>query len=255
MKQIWSDHVLEFLQGHPLFVFASFTQDQILTVLDRYAVEDIFVGKTQKLHDAQDCQNGFYLLVRGKLDVSEKGLLQGNPSFTHFVNKNAVYARLLYPGAVIGVSTFLTSEDRRWQYNIYAGDVTELLYFPRETFLQRMLQTDKCDSLDIRFWQQLFRWQADETQEIKKHLSFLQLKGIRTKLVAFLLDRAEICGSSHFTLPYSREDLARYLNITRPSMSRELALLKQEGWLDFSLRSFQLLNLSAMRAFLNEHFR
>ena len=51
--------------------------------------------------------------------------------------------------------------------------------------------------------------------------------------MAYLEDRRREAGSDIFTLPMSRRALAEYLNLARPSLSRELCALRDEGMLEF----------------------
>ena len=45
----------------------------------------------------------------------------------------------------------------------------------------------------------------------------------------------------------AREALADFLNVSRPSMSRELGRMKEEGLIDFYRSSFTIKNLEALK--------
>ena len=51
----------------------------------------------------------------------------------------------------------------------------------------------------------------------------------REKLMAYLLLMAKDCGSSTFTIPYSRQELADYLEVDRSGLSAEISRLRNEG--------------------------
>ena len=83
--------------------------------------------------------------------------------------------------------------------------------------------------------------------QLHRKVEYLELKGIRAKLCAYLLEQRKLQGADTFILPLSKSALADYLHVSRPSMSRELALLRDEGFLDFYLSSVRLLNVDAIK--------
>ena len=73
------------------------------------------------------------------------------------------------------------------------------------------------------------------------------LKGMREKLAAFLLSEFQKAGSTTFRILPNRNELAEYLNVSRPSMSRELARMKEEGLIDYYQNSFRILKLEELK--------
>ena len=57
---------------------------------------------------------------------------------------------------------------------------------------------------------------------------------LRERIVRFLVECQDSEGVIHMSL--SREEMADYLNITRPSLSRELGQMQEEGILELSRR-------------------
>ena len=72
------------------------------------------------------------------------------------------------------------------------------------------------------------------------------LKGMREKLATFLLRESEKQKSKTFQVIPNRNELAEFLNVSRPSMCRELGRMKEEGILDFYQNSFRILNMEAL---------
>ena len=66
----------------------------------------------------------------------------------------------------------------------------------------------------------------------------------------FLLSRlneSERAGSLTFSIPFSRVQLADYLNCDRSALSRELSLMQKDGLLDTFKSSFKLLDPDALK--------
>lgn len=73
------------------------------------------------------------------------------------------------------------------------------------------------------------------------------MKTLRAKVCAYLLSEAEQQGSMTFTIPFSRIQLADYLNCDRSALSRELSLMQRDGLLETYKSSFKLLEPDALR--------
>ena len=63
----------------------------------------------------------------------------------------------------------------------------------------------------------------------------------REKLMTYLLDQAKLRGSSSFTIPFDRQELAAYLEVDRSGRSAETSKLRPEGVLESEKNRFTLL--------------
>ncbi len=82
---------------------------------------------------------------------------------------------------------------------------------------------------------------------MNKRIHYLQMKRMRRKLAAFLYDAYVQNGNLTFMVSLNREAMADYLNVSRPSMSRELGRMKEEGIIDFYKQAFTIKDLQALR--------
>ena len=87
---------------------------------------------------------------------------------------------------------------------------------------------------------------------MNKKLEYLTIKGMRGKLSALFLDQYRKEGRATFTLSMNRNQMADFLNVSRPSMSRELSRMKEEGLIDYHLSSIRLLDIPALERALDE---
>ena len=63
----------------------------------------------------------------------------------------------------------------------------------------------------------------------------------RAKLISYLSEEAKRQGSSTFTVPFNRQQLADYLCVDRSAMSNELCKMRDEGMIKFEKSRFELL--------------
>lgn len=83
---------------------------------------------------------------------------------------------------------------------------------------------------------------GEKNVNLNRKLELLTLKGMREKIASFLMNESNERSSSIFQLVLNRTELADYLNVSRTSMCRELARMKEEGLIDYYGHSFKILN-------------
>ena len=66
-------------------------------------------------------------------------------------------------------------------------------------------------------------------------------KSIRTRVMTYLSGEAVRRGTTQFTIPFNRQQMADYLNVERTALSKELGRMQQEGILTFRKNQFCLL--------------
>ena len=76
---------------------------------------------------------------------------------------------------------------------------------------------------------------------LNRKIGHLSQRTTRAKALSYLSHQAEAAGSSSFTIPLDRQELADYLSVDRSALSAQLGQLRREGVLDFSRSRFTLL--------------
>ncbi len=88
---------------------------------------------------------------------------------------------------------------------------------------------------------------GEKNYMLNHKIDLLMLKGMREKLATYLLTEAKNQRNLSFNIPLSRNELADYLNVSRPSMSRELGRMRDEGLIDYYKNTFKILKLEALQ--------
>jgi len=89
---------------------------------------------------------------------------------------------------------------------------------------------------------------SDKALVLNSKVKFLAIKSIREKVSTYLYEQHKNTGSNNILLNFNRNELADFLSVSRPSMSRELCKMRDEGIIDFHLKSFKILNLKALKS-------
>lgn len=95
--------------------------------------------------------------------------------------------------------------------------------------------------------QNLVRTISDKYFLLARRVDLLLLHSLRAKVSAYLLAEAERAGQLTFRIPFTRAQLADYLNCDRSALSRELSRMQREGLLDTYRSSFKLLQPDTLR--------
>ncbi|KGE18351.1 hypothetical protein PWYN_27965 [Paenibacillus wynnii] len=90
---------------------------------------------------------------------------------------------------------------------------------------------------------------------VNQNIEILSVGSLRKRIVFYLLKQADQQSSNTLKLPFSRKVWAELLNTARPSLSRELAFLRDNGWIDFKGSEFTLLNREGMEDLLEKFKR
>lgn len=88
---------------------------------------------------------------------------------------------------------------------------------------------------------------SEKALNLNKKVEYLTIRSMRGKISAFLLEQYKKTGKSTFMLPMNRNELAEFLNVSRPSMSREMSRMKEEGTIDYYLSSIQIKDVESLK--------
>ena len=142
------------------------------------------------------------------------------------------------PGGVFG--DVLGGSSLSSPVTVMASAPCEVLLVPYEKLL-----LPGADPARQRVLQNLVRTISDKYFLLSRRVDLLLLKSLRAKVCAYLL--SEVHHSLTFTIPYSRIQLADYLNCDRSALSRELSLMQRDGLLETYKSSFKLLEPDTLR--------
>ena len=84
------------------------------------------------------------------------------------------------------------------------------------------------------------RLNARKNVRLMNKIDHVSKKNLRDKILNYLSSESMHAGSNTFTIPYSRQGLADYLNADRSALSNELSKLQKEGVLSYKKNAFSL---------------
>lgn len=119
-----------------------------------------------------------------------------------------------------------------------ASEQSEILLLQYQKIFGTCLQSCAYHSLLL---QNMMKVLAEKNILLTRKMEHITKRSTRQKLLSYLSEQAELSGSSSFTIPFNRQELADFLSVDRSAMSNELCKLRGEGMLQFHKNSFVLL--------------
>ena len=150
-----------------------------------------------------------------------------------------VILEVLGPGDVFG-ETVAFSDTRVWPVTVIAQEDSCLLFLPPDKILGNC--PNVCSSHSTLIMNML-NILSNRTLALNKKIEYLSAGSIRGRICTYLLDVYQQTGNSLIAIPMKRHELADYLGMPRPSLSRELGLMRDAGLIDFGGRSVKIRNV------------
>lgn len=194
-------------------------------ILPHGRLQDIIKGH-YLIHFQEKC-DFFGIVINGKINLLH---IYGNGNYG--------IMDILEERDLFGVDLVCT-KSRISPYYAVAALHTQVLSFSADLILKPGLLRE-----DIRtgILNRMLAYVADENMRKEYRLAILFQKGLRDRIMTFLIMQANKRHTNTFTVPFTRDEMASYLCVNRTCLSHELSLMEQEGIIKFSRNTFTLLN-------------
>ncbi len=188
-----------------------------------------------------------YLSVQGD-DLYGLGVLLEGEAMV--VKENAAGERVIM--AVLGAGdifgeTAAFSRAGKWPASVVAQGDCKAFFLPPHKITGNCQR--QCPS-HRRLITNMLRIVSDKALALNKKVEYLTIRSMRGKISAFLLEQYEKQGSATFILPLKRNEMAEFLNVARPSLSREMCRMRDEGIIDFHQSTIKIKDLEALKSMI-----
>jgi CRP-like cAMP-binding protein len=136
------------------------------------------------------------------------------------------------------------SAKSRWPASVIAQKPCLVMFLSRQKIIG---QCENACAWHRQIIENMLKLISEKTLLLNKQVEYLSIKSMRGKISSFLMEEYEKAGNTTFMLPLQRSELADFLNVSRPSMSREMGRMRDEGVIDFHRSSFQIKDLEALK--------
>jgi len=139
-----------------------------------------------------------------------------------------------------------------------AGDVFAESYacIPKEPMMVDAVANENCEILFLsvprlfmpcpvcknqnKLIQNLVIISARKNLQLSRHSLHTSPKTIRRRLFSYFSQQVSVQGSNKIVIPFSRQQLADYLNLDRSALSKELGKMKKDGLIEYNKNIFEI---------------
>lgn len=202
--------------------------------------EEILRTEVLPLGSLREAARGQALIVPQERVDHISIVLDGRIQLLHlFADGSYDLFGVLQPGSALGADLACT-RSRISPYTAAAALPTRLLRLPAALILRPGMLTE---AHRLAVLDRLLCTIATENMKREYRLAILSRKGLRDRILTYLSMQAAKRGTTRFTIPFSREELASYLCVNRSALSHELSRMEQEGLIAFRKNMFSLLTV------------
>ena len=188
--------------------------------------------KNEIIAVAGDSLNAVGILLSGVVAVTKENIAG-----------DRVMMLILGPGELFGeIAAY--AEGSKWQATVIAQEDSEVLFLPSRKI------AGNCESQCANHGALLLNMLkiiSNRALFLTKKIEYLTKKSLRGKIAAYLMAEYQNTGRNTFVLPFNRNELADFLNVTRPGLSREMGRMRDEGLLEFHKQSVKLKDIRALQ--------
>lgn len=166
------------------------------------------------------------ILLSGKIHIVRED---------YYGNRNIVAE--ITAGEMFG-EVFACADIESMPVSVFAEEESEIMFIDCSHVMETC---DKGCDFHNALVKNLLRIVARKTLILNRKIDFLSKRSTREKLLAYLSAQAKKAGSSEFTIPFNRRELADFLCIDRSAMSAELSRMQRDGLIRYDRSRFRLL--------------
>lgn len=157
---------------------------------------------------------------------------------------NRVVMAILQPGDMFGEMVVFASNSI-WPSTVVAQQDCKVFFLSRNKIIG---QCERICPWHRTLILNMLKIVSERALILNKKVEYLTIKSMRGKISVFLLDWYKKTGKTIFVLPMNRNDMADFLNVSRPSMSREMSRMKDEGIIDYHLSTIKIKDIDALKS-------
>ena len=167
-----------------------------------------------------------FILVEGKIHI-QKDDYWGNRSILSVISVGEMFGE-----------GYAAPESGALLNDVVAVEDGSVIFFDVKRILTTCSSACRFHNMIV---QNMFFAISDKNRRLVQKLGHMSGRTTRAKLISYLSEEAKRQGSSAFTVPFNRQQLADYLCVDRSAMSNELCKMRDEGMIKFEKSRFELL--------------
>ena len=214
-------------------LFKMMDQSEIKEILDSFHILKKDFEKDQVIVLEGDECSFIGLILSGMIEVKKSSVSGKEYTIT-----------TLSQGDTFGEAVIFSSANT-FPATIVSKTKTEVIFIPKHAIIEMCKKNEK-------FLYNFLNLLSDRILLLNTKLKENTLSTLRQKICNFLIEEYKKQKTTKLKLNFTKQELAKIFNVQRPSLSRELIKMKEEGLIDFWGKEIWIKDLEKIEEYLYE---
>ncbi len=214
-------------------LFKNVKEKELIRILEKTPHQIIEYDKDEVIAIEGDDCHSLGVILKGKVEIQKI-----------FPSGQITTINNFKEGNIFGES-LVFSDRHTYPATITAIEPSKIMYIEKTEIINLSILNSK---ILINFVSVL----SDRILMLNERISNLSQDSLRKKISNFLLSEYKKQNNIILTFPYTRKKMAELLNIPRPSLSRELIRMRNEGIINFDRNTIKILKMNLLEDSLLE---
>ena len=182
------------------------------------------------------------IAIEGDTCTSIGLVLEGNVDIKRMLGSKVVHLSSFSKGGVFG-EIIAFSDVNLYPATVIASSLSQIMFIDKKDFIKFCTHNEE-------FLGMFLNTLTNKIFLLNNSITNLTFNSIRQKICNFLISEYKIQKSKNIKLNITKEKLSESLGVTRPSLSRELINMKDDGLIDYNRSHIIILDFSSIENIL-----
>lgn len=212
-------------------LFNNVDKTKMLEILGNLKYSIVSYKKGEVIFQEEEICSAIGLIIDGTINIERI-----------YPNGKSIVMSKFKDGDVFG-EALLFSKVNKYPATVIALSDCKVLYLTKNEII-------KLFSVENKLMENFMMLLSEKIIILNNKIRSISLKSVRQKVVDYILCEYMNEKNEEIKLKYSKEEIANDIGIPRPSLSRELIKLRDEGLINFSRNKITILNIEELEDIL-----
>lgn len=213
-------------------LFKNMSFEEIEAICDMVSTNVSKYHKSETIFDEGDSCDSLGIVLKGRVELS-----------TYFISGDVSNLITLNQSDIFGEAILFSPNDH-YPVTVTSLTSTEILFLTKDNILNII-------AINSKFLENYLLLLSTKLLFFNDKFKLLSLNSIRGKIAHVLIKLSKEQNSLKVKLPFSKEKMALHICTRRPSLSRELGKMKNDGLIDFDKSYITILDYDSLKESLH----
>jgi cyclic nucleotide binding domain protein len=216
-------------------LFENISEEEINDIVKISKSEVISIRKDEYLFYQEENSKYLFILLDGIVQIERVDANGKRMIMNRFDEIGTMFAEV-----------YIYFSDKIYDYSCVAIKNARVFAIPKEFFLNI---DDLTQKYNYKLTQNMLKILSRKAFFLNQKVLILSSFTLRQKIASYLLQRVRESGlkNESLNLIFKREELADFIGTTRPSLSREMLLMQDDGIIELDKNTFKVIDLEKLQ--------